>query len=89
MLENIKINISSVIINHWQTWHCGQFLASIFVLLNLVGQLGGCSLILLRKFIEWACIDLFFIIVLQVPLKDDVINEMQVINIIGVICTIN
>lgn len=48
-----------------ETWRCGQFLASFFVLLNLVGQLGGCSLILLRKFIEWACIDLFFIIVLQ------------------------
>lgn len=47
------------------TWKCGQFLASIFVFLNLVGQLGGCVLVLIRKQVSIACGILFFIIALQ------------------------
>ncbi|ESO04581.1 hypothetical protein HELRODRAFT_156952 [Helobdella robusta] len=47
------------------TWGCGYYLASFFVLYNLFGQLGGCVLILIRKFVEIACIDLFLIILLQ------------------------
>nr|BAH71338.1 ACYPI004461 [Acyrthosiphon pisum] len=31
------------------SWNCGMFLATVFVLINLVGQLGGCILILLLK----------------------------------------
>ncbi|XP_076126374.1 surfeit 4, like [Alosa pseudoharengus] len=47
------------------TWSCGAFLASIFVILNLLGQLGGCVLILSRNFVEYACFGLFGIIGLQ------------------------
>uniref|UniRef100_A0A665VZ25 Surfeit locus protein 4 n=1 Tax=Echeneis naucrates TaxID=173247 RepID=A0A665VZ25_ECHNA len=47
------------------TWNCGRFLANIFVLLNLLGQLGGCVLILSRNFVQNACFALFGIIALQ------------------------
>uniref|UniRef100_A0A3Q3BDA8 Surfeit locus protein 4 n=1 Tax=Kryptolebias marmoratus TaxID=37003 RepID=A0A3Q3BDA8_KRYMA len=50
------------------TWSCGYFLATCFVLLNLVGQLGGCVLILSRNFVQYACFGLFGIIALQVRL---------------------
>uniref|UniRef100_A0A672YFU4 Surfeit 4, like n=1 Tax=Sphaeramia orbicularis TaxID=375764 RepID=A0A672YFU4_9TELE len=48
------------------TWGCGRFLAGVFVLLNLLGQLGGCVLILSRNFVQYACFALFGIISLQV-----------------------
>lgn len=48
------------------SWNCGMFLATVFVLINLVGQLGGCILILLQKHVRIACGILFFIVVLQV-----------------------
>ncbi|MED6248157.1 Surfeit locus protein 4 [Ameca splendens] len=47
------------------TWNCGYFLATCFVLLNLLGQLGGCVLILSRNFVQYACFGLFGIIALQ------------------------
>ncbi|KAG7282357.1 hypothetical protein CRUP_029678 [Coryphaenoides rupestris] len=47
------------------TWNCGWFLASCFVLINLLGQLGGCVLILSRNFVQYACFALFGIIALQ------------------------
>ncbi|KAI5613289.1 surfeitprotein 4, like [Silurus asotus] len=47
------------------SWGCGYFLASLFVLINLLGQLGGCVLILSRNFVEYACFGLFGIIGLQ------------------------
>ncbi|KAL6096837.1 surfeit locus protein 4 [Pungitius pungitius] len=47
------------------TWSCGYFLATFFVLLNLIGQLGGCVLILSRNFVQYACFGLFGIIALQ------------------------
>uniref|UniRef100_A0A8C4T2M6 Surfeit locus protein 4 n=1 Tax=Erpetoichthys calabaricus TaxID=27687 RepID=A0A8C4T2M6_ERPCA len=47
------------------TWNCGYFLATCFVLLNLMGQLGGCVLILSRNFVQYACFGLFGIIALQ------------------------
>uniref|UniRef100_A0A3P9PLR8 Surfeit locus protein 4 n=1 Tax=Poecilia reticulata TaxID=8081 RepID=A0A3P9PLR8_POERE len=47
------------------TWNCGYFLATCFVLLNLVGQLGGCVLILSRNFVQYACNIFFFCLVLQ------------------------
>ncbi|KAI3362328.1 hypothetical protein L3Q82_012638, partial [Scortum barcoo] len=47
------------------TWNCGYFLATCFVLLNLIGQLGGCVLILSRNFVQYACFGLFGIIALQ------------------------
>ncbi|KAM5145473.1 surfeit locus protein 4-like [Mantella aurantiaca] len=47
------------------TWSCGYFLATIFVLINLLGQLGGCILVLSRNFVQYACFGLFGIIAMQ------------------------
>lgn len=47
------------------TWNCGYFLASIFVFINLFGQLSGCILVLSRNFVQYACFGLFGIIALQ------------------------
>uniref|UniRef100_A0A8C2FP63 Surfeit locus protein 4 n=1 Tax=Cyprinus carpio TaxID=7962 RepID=A0A8C2FP63_CYPCA len=48
------------------TWSCGYFLATGFVLLNLIGQIGGCVLVLSRNLVQYACFGLFGIIALQV-----------------------
>jgi len=47
------------------SWGCGQFLATVFVLVNLFGQLGGCGLVITRYRVDIACGILFFIVVLQ------------------------
>ncbi|XP_059399933.1 surfeit locus protein 4-like isoform X2 [Carassius carassius] len=47
------------------TWSCGYFLAAGFVLLNLIGQIGGCVLVLSRNGVQYACFGLFGIIALQ------------------------
>lgn len=47
------------------SWHCGKFLATLFVLINLVGQLGGCVMVIARLKVSIACGVLFFIVVLQ------------------------
>jgi len=47
------------------SWGCGKFLATVFVLVNLFGQLGGCVLVITRYKVEIACGILFFIVVLQ------------------------
>ncbi|CRK91612.1 CLUMA_CG005266, isoform A [Clunio marinus] len=47
------------------SWNCGKFLATVFVLLNLVGQLGGVVMVLARLRVQIACGLLFFIVVLQ------------------------
>ncbi|GAB0086855.1 hypothetical protein DMENIID0001_010530 [Sergentomyia squamirostris] len=48
------------------SWGCGQFLATVFVLVNLIGQIGGCIMVLARFRVTIACGVLFFIVVLQV-----------------------
>ena len=48
------------------TWHCGNFLAVLFVVVNMVAQLGGCAMVLLRKHVPVAVGVLFGVIVLQV-----------------------
>ena len=48
------------------TWSCGAFLANLFVLINLFGQLGACGMILARFQIVPAIAVLFGIIALQV-----------------------
>lgn len=53
-------------------WGCGWFVATLFVIVNLVGQLAGCFMILARQKVEIAVGILFGIIVLQVT------NQMQV-----------
>lgn len=47
------------------SWGCGKFLAMVFVLVNLIGQIGGCIMVLGRWKVEIACGVLFFIVVLQ------------------------
>ncbi|XP_069834396.1 surfeit locus protein 4-like [Dendropsophus ebraccatus] len=47
------------------SWSCGTFLATLFVLINMLGQLAGCVLVLARRFVPYACLGLFTIIVLQ------------------------
>ncbi|EEB12895.1 surfeit locus protein, putative [Pediculus humanus corporis] len=46
-------------------WGCGAFLATLFVIINLTGQLGGCIMVLARFKVSVACGILFFIVVLQ------------------------
>lgn len=46
-----------------------QFLATVFVIINLFGQLGGCIMVMGRLKVEIACGLLFFIVVLQVSTK--------------------
>ena len=48
------------------SWGCGTFLATVFVFLNLVGQLGGVVMVIGRLRVPIACGMLFFIVVLQV-----------------------
>lgn len=52
------------------TWSCGWFLATMFVVTNLLGQLGGCAMVLSRKYVYIACGILFGIIGLQVIRPD-------------------
>ncbi|XP_003394174.1 surfeit locus protein 4 homolog [Bombus terrestris] len=47
------------------SWHCGTFLATMFVFINLIGQLGGCVMVIGRWKVSIACGILFFIVVLQ------------------------
>ncbi|XP_060069808.1 surfeit locus protein 4-like [Ylistrum balloti] len=47
------------------TWGCGWYLATLFVLVNLIGQLGGCVMVLSRQKVPIACGILFSIIALQ------------------------
>lgn len=46
----------------------GWFLASIFVLYNLVGQLGAAGMVLTKKHVPIACGILFSIVILQVTI---------------------
>ena len=48
------------------TWRCGEFLAHTFVLLNMVLQLVGCGLVLVRKFVYPAVGMLFAVVIIQV-----------------------
>ena len=48
------------------TWHCGPFVANLFVLWNLFAQLIGCGMVLLRRKVALAVGVLFAVIVIQV-----------------------
>lgn len=48
------------------SWGCGTFLATVFVFINLVGQLGGVVMVIGRLRVPIACGMLFFIVILQV-----------------------
>lgn len=47
------------------SWGCGYFLASMFVVINLLGQISGCAMVLSRQKVPIACSILFGIIALQ------------------------
>ncbi|EMP42720.1 Surfeit locus protein 4 [Chelonia mydas] len=47
------------------SWGSGIILATLFVLINMSGQLVGCVLVLARKFVPYACFGLFGIILMQ------------------------
>merc|ERR1711934_1345234 len=47
------------------SWGCGWFIATMFVVINLIGQLGAVAMVLTRFKVEIACGILFFIVVLQ------------------------
>lgn len=51
------------------SWNCGKFLATVFVMVNLMGQLGGVVMVIGRLRVQIACGLLFFIVVLQVNNK--------------------
>jgi len=48
------------------SWGCGWFLATLFVVVNLLGQLGGVTMVMLRLKVDIACGLLFGIVFLQV-----------------------
>merc|ERR1712032_1373238 len=47
------------------SWGCGWFLATLFVVTNLIGQLGAVAMVLTRFKVDIACGILFFVVVLQ------------------------
>ena len=67
------------------TWGCGWFLASLFVFVNLVGQLGTCVMVLIRKQVSIACFVLFGVIALQVSEVILPQNSAHVRFVVGVI----
>lgn len=46
-------------------WGCGYFIATMFVLINMLGQLIGSGLVISRFYVQPACTTLFGIVVLQ------------------------
>ena len=48
------------------SWGCGWFIATLFVVINLLGQLGGVAMVMLRLKVDIACGILFGIVFLQV-----------------------
>ena len=47
------------------SWRCSYFAACMFILYNLLGQLGSVALVLFRKNVDFACANLFFTVFLQ------------------------
>merc|ERR1719450_1344034 len=47
------------------SWRCSYLAACVFILYNLIGQLGSVAMVLLRKHIDLACANLFMTVFLQ------------------------
>ena len=47
------------------SWGCGWFLATMFVVINLIGPLGAVAMVLTRYKVDIACGILFFVVILQ------------------------
>ena len=60
------------------SWGCGWFLATMFVVVNLIGQLGAVAMVLTRYKVDIACGVLFFIVVLQVHYRDMLIYSSSI-----------
>merc|ERR1712130_72563 len=70
------------------SWGCGWFLATLFVVTNLIGQLGAVAMVLTRFKVDIACGILFFIVILLVfmflTLLRFEMSAMQIIqNLVG------
>ena len=63
-------------------WGCGQILATLFVIINLFGQLGACFMVLSRKKVEIAVGGLFGIILLQVTIVAYFPRPLRIITIV-------
>jgi hypothetical protein len=50
------------------SWGCGWLGGTLFVVLNLLGQLGPCGFVLLRKHVTYAVYVLFAVVALQVSI---------------------
>lgn len=50
------------------TWRCGEFLGHVFVLVNMVFQLAGCVMVLIRRYVPVAVGLLFAVILIQVSI---------------------
>lgn len=55
-------------------WGCGYFIATLFVITNMLGQLTGSGLVLSRFFVTAACGTLFGIVCLQVCFLLQLVN---------------
>ena len=47
------------------SWNCPSFVATLFIMYNLIGQIGSVGMVLLRWNIDIACANLFLTVVLQ------------------------
>ena len=47
------------------SWNCPNFIATLFIMYNLIGQIGSVGMVLLRWNIDIACANLFLTVVLQ------------------------
>jgi hypothetical protein len=55
-----------------RSWNVGAIVGTIFVIINLLGQLVPCGMILARKKTDIACGILMFIITFQVSAENEV-----------------
>jgi len=65
-----------------KTWNVGWFLGTVFVIINLFGQLIPCGMILARKKTDIACGILVFIIAFQVSLHFKDIERLFKLNFV-------
>ncbi len=71
------------------SWNVGWFIGTLFVVVNLLGQLIPCGMILARKKTDIACAILFFIIALQVSFAYHIFDELNFVFLLLVDCISN
>ena len=71
------------------SWGCGWFIATLFVVINLLGQLGGVAMVMLRLKVDIACGILFGIVFLQVRMLINYkYSQTNPLNCVGTIINI-